>query len=330
MYLAEEKRYDKMKYSKCGNSGLMLPKIALGLWNNFGSTDPIDKQKELIFEAFNNGITHFDLANNYGPVYGAAEENFGTILENDFMKYRDEIIISTKAGYDMWPGPYGDGGSRKYLISSLNQSLKRMKLDYVDIFYHHRPDPNTPLEETMGALSDIVKQGKALYVGLSNYNTEQIKEASKILKANGTPCLIHQFNYNMFKRWSEANELPEVNKEEGIGSIAFCPLAQGLLTDRYINGIPENSRAKKESIRFLHESDITEEKIEKAIRLSKLAAERNQSLAEMSLAWVLRKNRVTTALIGASRPEQIRQNVKAIENLNFTESELDIIDSILK
>lgn len=330
MYNVNEDRYEKMKYMKCGNSGLYLPRVALGLWHNFGSVDPIEKQKSIIFEAFNNGITHFDLANNYGPIYGSAEENFGRILNNELSKYRDEMIISTKAGYDMWPGPYGNGGSRKYLISSLDQSLKRMNLDYVDIFYHHRPDPDTPLEETMGALTDIVKQGKALYIGLSNYHPKELKEASKILKENGTPCLIHQFSYSMFNRWSEVEGLHDVHKEEGIGSIAFSPLAQGLLTNKYLHGIPEDSRAKKVSSRFLNEKDITAEKLEKIRQLNDIAGERGQTLAQMALAWVLRNDVVTTVLIGASKPEQIVDNKNIINNLCFSDKELEMIEEILK
>ena len=325
----KENRYEDMKYIKCGNSGLYLPRVSLGLWHNFGSVDPIENQKDIIFEAFNNGITHFDLANNYGPIPGSAEENFGKILNESLKAYRDEMIISTKAGYYMWKGPYGDGGSRKYLISSLDQSLKRMNLEYVDIFYHHRPDSNTPLEETMGALTDIVKQGKALYIGLSNYHPKELREASKILKANGTPCLIHQFSYNMFNRWSEDEGLHDVHKEEGIGSIAFSPLAQGVLTNKYLHGIPEDSRAKKESSVFLHEKDITEEKLNKVRRLNEVAKRRGQTLAEMALAWVLRKDIVNSVLIGASKVEQILDNVKIIDNLNFSEEELKEIEEIL-
>lgn len=325
----KENRYEDMKYMKCGNSGLYLPRVSLGLWHNFGSVDPIENQKDIIFEAFNNGITHFDLANNYGPIPGSAEENFGKILNENLKSYRDEMIISTKAGYYMWKGPYGDGGSRKYLMSSLDQSLKRMGLEYVDIFYHHRPDSNTPLEETMGALTDIVKQGKALYIGLSNYHPKELREASKILKANGTPCLIHQFSYNMFNRWSEDEGLHDVHKEEEIGSIAFSPLAQGVLTNKYLHGIPEDSRAKKESSVFLHEKDITEEKLNKVRKLNEVAKRRGQTLAEMALAWVLRKDIVNSVLIGASKVEQILDNVKIIDNLNFSEEELKEIEEIL-
>jgi L-glyceraldehyde 3-phosphate reductase len=329
MSSVKEERYQNMKYLKCGNSGLYLPRVALGLWHNFGLGDPIKNQKAMILEAFNNGITHFDLANNYGPVYGSAEENFGRILNDDLKAYRDELFISTKAGYDMWPGPYGNGGSRKYLMSSLDQSLKRMGLDYVDIFYHHRPDPDTPLEETMGALTDIVKQGKSLYIGLSNYHPKELKEASKILKANGTPCLIHQFRYSMFSRWSEEEGLHEVHQEEGIGSIAFSALAQGMLTNRYLQGIPEDSRAKKVSSSFLQEEDITEEKLTVIRELNEIANGRGQTLAEMALAWVLRKDAVTTVLIGASKTSQILDNVKIVGNLSFSDEELKEIDKIL-
>ncbi|MBO5279495.1 MAG: L-glyceraldehyde 3-phosphate reductase [Lachnospiraceae bacterium] len=327
MYQADEARYENMEYIHCGKSGLKLPRLALGLWHNFGSVDPIENQKALLCKAFDSGITHFDLANNYGPVPGAAEENFGRILKNELSAYRDEMIISTKAGYTMWQGPYGDWGSRKYLMASLDQSLKRMGLDYVDIFYHHRPDPQTPLEETMGALSDIVRQGKALYVGISNYNAEQTKQAVQMLRANGTPCLIHQMKYSMFNRAPE-NGLLDVLQEEGVGSIAFCPLAQGLLTDKYLHGIPEGSIATKSV--FLHESDVTPEVIAKVSRLNEIAAERGQSLAQMALSWVLRKNRVTTVLIGASKVKQIEDNVKIIGHLDFTDAELQAIEEILK
>ncbi|BCN31976.1 L-glyceraldehyde 3-phosphate reductase [Anaeromicropila herbilytica] len=327
MYQASEKRYEQMQYIHCGKSGLKLPRVALGLWHNFGSVDPFENQKALLFKAFDLGITHFDLANNYGPVPGSAEENFGKVLKEEFKSYRDQLIISTKAGYTMWEGPYGDWGSRKYLLSSLDQSLKRMGLDYVDIFYHHRPDPNTPLEETMNALSDAVRQGKALYVGLSNYSAEDTKKAAAILRKNKTPCIIHQPNYNMFNRWVE-DGLLDVLEEEGIGSIAFCPLAQGILTDKYIKGIPEGSRATKSV--FLHENDITEDKINKVIKLNEVAKDRGQSLAQMSLSWVLRKNRVTTALIGASKVSQIEANVEIVNKLDFTDQELQRIEEILK
>ena len=323
MYIADEKRYDNMKYLRCGKSGLLLPRVALGLWHNFGSCDNFDNMKEMLFAAFDNGITHFDLANNYGPIPGSAEENFGRIMESDLRPYRDELIISTKAGFDMWPGPYGDLGSRKYLMASIDQSLKRMKLDYVDIFYHHHADPDTPLEETMGALSDIVKQGKALYVGLSNYNPEQLRAASEILKQNGTPLLIVQPFYNMLDRWAEESGLLDTAEEVGAGVICYSPLAQGVLTDRYLNGIPEDSRAARNF--FLNKDSITIVR-----RLQEVAAGRNQSLAEMALSWDLRKDKVTTVLIGASRKEQITQNVKIVNHLNFKEDELTAIEDILK
>lgn len=327
MYKASENRYEAMEYLRCGRSGLLMPRIALGLWHNFGSVDSFENQKALLFKAFDKGITHFDLANNYGPVPGSAEENFGRIINSDLKPYRDELVISTKAGYEMWKGPYGNWGSRKYLISSLDQSLKRMSLDYVDIFYHHRPDPNTPLEETMGALSDIVRQGKALYVGISNYNTEQTKKAAAILKANGTPLLIHQPRYNMFDRWVEKDGLLDALEEIGAGCICFSPLAQGILTDRYLHGVPTDSRAKRNH--FLKEENITEELLSKVNKLNNIAEERGQTLAQMALSWVLRKNRVTTVLIGASRVEQIEDNVKIICNLEFTDNELETIEKIL-
>lgn len=328
MYQACEERYNKMQYKKCGNSGLKLPRVALGLWHNFGSIDSYENQKALIFKAFDLGITHFDIANNYGPVPGSAEENFGKMLINELAGYRDELIISTKAGYTMWPGPYGDWGSKKYLVSSLDQSLKRLGLDYVDIFYHHRPDPETPLEETMEALSQIVRSGKALYVGLSNYKAEETKKASEILKANHTPCIIHQPKYNMFNRWVE-DGLLDVLEEEGIGSIAFCPLAQGLLTDKYVNGIPKDSRAANQSV-FLQSKDVTEDVIEKVVKLNEIAANRGQSLAQMALSWVLRGDRVTTVLIGASKVKQIEDNVQIVNKLDFSKEELDLIEKILK
>lgn len=326
-YQADEKRYDKMEYARCGKSGILLPRIALGLWHNFGSVDPMENQKALIRKSFDSGITHFDLANNYGPVYGSAEENFGRIMKADMAPYRDEMIISSKAGYDMWPGPYGDHGSRKYLMASLDQSLKRMNLDYVDIFYHHRPDPETPLEETMGALSDIVKQGKALYVGLSNYKSEETKKAAEILRANGTPLLIHQPRYSMLDRWVEEDGLLDTLEEVGAGCICFSPLAQGVLTNRYLNGIPEGSRAARNH--FLKESSITPELLEKVGKLNAVAENRGQTLAEMALSWVLRGNRVTTVLIGASKVSQIEDNVKIVEKLNFTSDELAEIETIL-
>ena len=327
MYIADEKRYEKMKYLRCGKSGLLLPRVALGLWHNFGSRDCFDNMKEMLFTAFDNGITHFDLANNYGPVPGSAEENFGRIMQSDMRPYRDEMIISTKAGYDMWPGPYGNFGSRKYLIASLNQSLKRMNLDYVDIFYHHRPDPNTPLEETMGALSDIVKQGKALYVGLSNYNTQQLQQASQILKNNGTPLLIIQPRYNMLDRYAETSGLFDAAHNAGAGVITFSPLAQGILTNRYMEGIPQDSRAAKGH--FLKKEDITESTVNKVKQLQEIAFSRKQSLAEMALSWNLRNDKVTTVLIGASRKEQVLDNIKIVNHLDFTKEELDAIEEIL-
>ena len=327
MYQAKEDRYVQMNYLRCGKSGILLPRVALGLWHNFGSVDRFENMKDMLFEAFDKGITHFDLANNYGPVYGSAEENFGRIMESDLRPYRDEMIISTKAGYDMWPGPYGDHGSRKYLMASIDQSLKRMKLDYVDIFYHHRPDPETPLEETMGALSDIVKQGKALYVGISNYHAKDLKKAADILKANGTPLLITQPNYNMFDRWVEKDGLLDAAAQCGCGVICFSPLAQGMLTDRYLNGIPQDSRAARNH--FLQSASITEEKLRTIRKLNEVAQGRGQSLAQMALCWVLRENKVTTVLIGASRKEQISDNVKIVEHLDFTADELAEIDRIL-
>lgn len=328
MYKAKENRYDHMKYLRCGKSGILLPRVALGLWHNFGSVDKFENIKEMLFTAFDEGITHFDLANNYGPVYGSAEENFGRVMDSDLRPYRDEMIISTKAGYDMWPGPYGDFGSRKYLMASLDQSLKRMKLDYVDIFYHHRPDPETPLEETMQALTDIVRQGKALYVGLSNYNSEQLKKAAAILKENKTPLLITQPSYSMMNRWVESDGLLDTAKEVGAGVICFSPLAQGVLTDRYLKGIPEDSRAAKNG--FLKSSNITSELVEKVKKLGEIAAGRGQSIAEMALSWVLREDKVTTVLIGASRKEQILDNIKIVDNLEFTADELQAIENILK
>ncbi len=326
MYKADESRYGKMRYKRCGRSGIMLPRLALGLWHNFGSVDSFENAKAMLLKAFDLGITHFDLANNYGPVYGSAEETFAGVISNELKPYRDELIISTKAGYDMWPGPYGNYGSRKYLTASLDQSLRRMKLDYVDIFYHHRPDPDTPLEETMNALSDLVRQGKALYVGISNYSAEQTRAAAKILAENKTPLLIHQPRYNMLDRHIEADGLFEALDEVGAGCICFSPLAQGVLTDKYLHGIPEGSRAKRNH--FLHESSITPELIAKVEKLNAIAAQRGQTLARMALAWDLR--RVTTVLVGASRPAQIEDSVKALDNLDFTAEELDKIEEILK
>lgn len=316
-----------MEYERCGRSGLLLPKVSLGLWHNFGYADSFENQKKLIRTAFELGITHFDIANNYGPPPGSAEENFARILETDMKGHRDEIVISTKAGYEMWDGPYGNWGSRKYLISSLDQSLRRLKLDYVDIFYHHRMDPETPLEESMGALADIVKQGKALYVGISNYDSEHTKKAAAILKSLGVPLLINQFRYNIFERKPESDGLFDALDEVGAGSIAFCPLAQGILTNKYLSGIPEGSRATKS--RFLTPDRITEDLIKKVRRLDEIAHSRGQSLAEMSLSWALR-DRLTSVLIGASKPEQITENVKILGHTNFSEDELSAIDEISK
>lgn len=326
MYIANEKRYDNMKYNRCGKSGLKLSAFSLGLWHNFGSCDNYDNMVDMITSAFDLGITHFDIANNYGPYPGSAEENFGKILKNQLAPYRDEIIISTKAGYTMWAGPYGDHGSRKYLISSLDQSLKRIGTDYVDIFYHHRPDPETPLEETAAALDHIVRSGKALYVGVSNYNAEQTKKMSEIMKSLGTPLLIHQPRYSMFERGIE-NGLQDVLDEEGIGSISFCPLAQGLLTNKYLHGIPEGSRATRSH--FLKAENITEEIISKVTKLNEIAQNRGQSLAQMACAWNLRGGRLTSVLLGASKAAQIIENVGALSNLDFTADELAKIDEIL-
>ncbi len=323
-----ENRYDNMLYNRCGNSGLKLPAISLGLWHNFGHVNVFENSRNLIYTAFNNGITHFDLANNYGPPPGSAEEVFGKILRDDFSGYRDEMIISSKAGYTMWDGPYGDWGSKKYLISSLDQSLKRMKLDYVDIFYHHRPDPETPLEETMGALSLLVQQGKALYVGISNYQAEEAEKAIQILKANGTPCLIHQPKYSMFERWVE-NGLLDVLQKNGVGCIPFSPLAQGLLTDKYLGGIPADSRVATSGV-FLKESSITPEKIEVISKLNEIAKSRGQKLSHMALAWILKDKRITTVLIGASKPEQITDSIKALDNTSFSAEEIKLIDYILQ
>lgn len=326
-YLPNSKRYDGMVYNRCGNSGLKLPAISLGLWHNFGGVDSYENARAMIRRAFDLGITHFDLANNYGPPPGSAEETFGKILKHDLLGYRDEIIISTKAGYYMWPGPYGDMGSKKYLVSSLDQSLKRMNLDYVDIFYHHRPDPDTPLEETMAALDLIVRQGKALYVGISNYNAQETKRAIAILKEQKTPFVIHQAEYSMLDRGVEAELLP-VLSEEGAGCIAFVPLAQGLLTNKYLDGIPHDSRAAKENT-FLDRKDVTPEVISKVTQLDRLAKERGQSLAQMALAWVLREKVVTSALIGASKVSQIEENIAALEKLQFSADELASINQIL-
>ena len=327
MYQASTERYNELKFSKCGNSGLKLHGVSLGLWHNFGETATMKNMKDMIFTAFDHGITHFDLANNYGPEPGRAEINFGKILKEDLMPYRDEMIISTKAGYTMWDGPYGDWGSRKYLLSSLDQSLKRMGLDYVDIFYHHRMDPDTPLEETMGALAHAVNSGKALYVGLSNYGGETLEKATKILEDYKCPFIINQNRYSIFDRTIENNGLKETAARLEKGIISFSPLAQGLLTDRYLNGIPEDSRVKTDG-RFLNESLITAEKIEKAKQLNDLAMQRGQTLAEMALSWVLKDGVVTSVLIGASKSAQILDNIKALENTKFSEEELKLIDKI--
>lgn len=325
-YLASPKRYQSMEYRRCGHSGLQLPAISLGLWHNFGDTTLFDNSRDMLLCAFDLGITHFDLANNYGPPPGSAETNFGRILQQDLMPYRDEMVISSKAGYTMWEGPYGDRGSKKYLIASLNQSLKRMGLDYVDIFYHHRPDPNTPLEETMSALDLIVRQGKALYVGLSNYPAETARQAIKILRDLGTPCLIHQPKYSMFERWVEGGLL-DVLQDEGVGSIAFSPLAGGLLTDRYLHGIPPDSRAAHS--KFLKPEAITEQKLGQIKKLNDMALARGQKLSQMALAWVLRGDRITSVLIGASRTSQIEDAVGMLENRHFSAEEISAIERIL-
>jgi L-glyceraldehyde 3-phosphate reductase len=327
VYMASEGRYGEMKYNRVGRSGLLLPAISLGLWHNFGGVDSFENGRYILRKAFDLGITHFDLANNYGPPPGSAEEMFGKMMKEDFAPYRDELVISSKAGYHMWEGPYGDWGSRKYLISSLDQSLKRMGLEYVDIFYSHRPDPNTPLEETMGALDQIVRQGKALYVGISNYNPTQTQEAIRILKELGTPLLIHQPRYSMFDRWIE-DGLQDVLVENGVGSIVFSPMAQGLLTNKYLGGIPTDSRAAKQNT-FLKKDQITENVLGKIQQLNALAIERGQSLAQMALAWVLREGRVTSALVGASKVSQLEDNVAALRNLSFTQEELTKIEDIL-
>ncbi|WP_130858906.1 L-glyceraldehyde 3-phosphate reductase [Gracilibacillus phocaeensis] len=327
-YQADPKRYESAVFNRCGNSGIQLPAISFGLWNNFGDEDTLNNQRRMLMRAFDLGITHFDLANNYGPPPGAAEENFGRIMTESLAPYRDELIISTKAGFRMWDGPYGDWGSRKYLISSLDQSLKRMKLDYVDIFYHHRPDPDTPLEETMGALDQVVRQGKALYVGISNYGAEQTQQAAEILQKQGTPFIIHQAAYSMLDRKLEEG-LSDVLTEHGVGCIAYVPLAQGLLTSKYLNGIPKDSRAAKEFIPFLNERDITSDKLQKLKALNELALERGQTLAQMALVWVLQEKSVVSALIGASRVSQIEENMQALENTDFSEEELEAINNIL-
>ncbi|WP_026339114.1 aldo/keto reductase [Psychromonas ossibalaenae] len=327
LYCAQADRYTQMQYQRCGNSGILLPKLSLGLWQNFGETDPLSNARTLLHTAFDLGINHFDLANNYGPSYGAAESTFGKIFKRDLQPYRDEMLVSSKAGYDMWAGPYGIGGSRKYLVSSCDQSLKRTGLDYFDIFYHHKPDPDTPLEESMQALDFIVRSGRALYVGISNYQAEQTQKAVEILRELGTPLLIHQPRYNMFDRWIE-DGLTDVLKEQAVGAVVFSPLAQGLLTDKYLQGIPENSRAARSEIVHLSEQHITAEKITKVKALNELAQARGQNLAQMAVAWTLNNPAVTSCLIGASKKEQIRSAVDALKNLNFTQQELAMIKEI--
>ncbi len=330
MYVAKEDRYEKMIYNRCGKSGLKLPALSLGMWHNFGSVNDIENMKKILFTAFDNGITHFDLANNYGPVYGSAEANMGRILKSDLMPYRNEMIISSKAGYDMWKGPYGDGGSRKYLVASLDESLKRLGLEYVDIFYHHRPDPETPLEETMEALDHIVRQGKALYVGISNYNKEQTEKAYRILKEQKTPFIIHQPSYSMLNRWIEEDGLKDYLWDNGIGCIAFSPLAQGVLTGKYLKGIPADSRIGSGKSPYLHKSDITEDKLAKVQALNAIADKRGQSLTQLALSWILRDGKVTSVLIGASKPEQILENIKALDNISFSAEELQEIEKVLQ
>lgn len=326
-YIPSTSRYQHMEYRRCGNSGIKLPAVSLGLWHNFGHVDQLENSANILKLAFDSGITHFDLANNYGPPPGSAEENFGKLLKRDFRGYRDEMIISSKAGYTMWEGPYGDWGSKKYLVSSLDQSLKRMELDYVDIFYHHRPDPHTPLEETMAALDLIVRQGKALYAGISNYQPEEAARAIRILKELGTPCLIHQPKYSMYERWVE-NGLLDLLDQEGVGCIPFSPLAQGLLTDKYLKGIPADSRAAK-SHGFLQADQVTPERIAQINRLNALAESRGQKLAQMALSWILRDRRITSVLVGASRPEQLADSLKCLDNTSFSTEELEQIEQIL-
>ena len=326
-YQPSSTRYQNMEYRRCGKSGLQLSALSLGLWHNFGHVNDFENSRNLIKTAFDHGITHFDLANNYGPPPGSAEENFGKILKQDFGSYRDEMVISSKAGYTMWDGPYGDWGSKKYLVSSLDQSLKRMDLDYVDIFYHHRPDPATPIEETMAALDLIVKQGKALYIGISNYRLEEAREAFAVLRALGTPCLIHQPKYSMFERWVEGGLLAAL-AQEGVGCIPFSPLAQGLLTDRYLHGIPTDSRAATSGV-FLNQAHITPERMAQVTQLNEIAAQRGQKLAHMALAWLLRDDRITSVLIGSSKPEQIKDSIEALQNTTFSDDELRQINGIL-
>ncbi len=329
-YIPTENRYEKMQYRRCGNSGVKLPLISLGLWHNFGKIDDLENCRKILHTAFDNGITHFDLANNYGPPPGAAEETFGKLFKEDFKPYRDELIISSKAGYKMWNGPYGDFGSKKYLVSSLDQSLKRMGLDYVDIFYHHRPDPETPLQETITALDLIVRQGKALYVGISNYKADEAKKAIDMLRELGTPCLIHQARYSMFDRWVE-DKLLDVLENEKVGCITFSSLAQGLLTNKYLHGIPEDSRVGRHLENgAITESQVTPEVIEKVKNLNEIAKNRNQSLAQMALAWILKDKRITSVILGASKIKQVTDAVEAIKNIDFTKEELDKINAILQ
>ncbi len=327
-YIPNKDRYDTMKYNRCGKSGLKLPALSIGLWHNFGGVDVYENFRDILRTAFDHGVTHFDLANNYGPPPGSAEENFGRIFKQDYKPYRDELIISSKAGYLMWPGPYGEWGSKKYLVSSLDQSLKRMGLDYVDIFYSHRPDPDTPLEETMGALDLIVRQGKALYVGISNYQPKEAARAIEILKSLGTPCLIHQPKYSMFERWVE-DGLMDLLEKEGIGCIPFSPLAQGMLTNKYLKGIPQDSRAGK-STGFLQSTELTPQRLEQIKSLNELALKRGQTLAQMALAWLLKDKRVTSVLIGASSSAQLLDSLKCMNNTEFAKEELDGIEKILK
>ena len=327
-YHAREGRYADMVYRRCGRSGLRLPAISLGLWHNFGHTDDLETARQILRASFDHGVTHFDLANNYGPPYGAAEENFGRLFRQDWAPYRDELILSTKAGWDMWPGPYGNYGSRKYLIASIDQSLRRMGLDYVDIFYHHRPDPETPLEETMGALDHLVRQGKALYVGISQYKPQETARAAAILREMGTPLLIHQPRYSMLDRWVEEGLLDTLEKE-GAGAIAFSPLEQGLLTDRYLHGFPEDSRAVRDG-RYLKKDRITDEKLAMIRRLNEIAGQRGQSLAQMAIAWLLKDKRVTSVLVGASSVQQMNDNIGALKNLEFSEGDLEGIEEGIK
>jgi len=327
-YLPSSARYKNMIYRRCGRSGIKLPAVSLGLWHNFGGVDVMENFRKILHLSFDSGVTHLDLANNYGPPPGSAEENLGRILKDDFSSYRDELIISSKAGYTMWDGPYGDWGSKKYLVASLDQSLKRMGLEYVDIFYHHRPDPETPLEETMTALDLIVRQGKALYAGISNYPADKAAEAIAILKRLGTPCLIHQPKYSMFERWAEGGLL-EVLEKEGVGCIPFSPLAQGLLTNKYLHGIPEDSRAAKPT-GYLQVSQVTNERVAQIKKLNDIAKSRGQTLAQMALAWLLKDERVTSVLIGASRPEQLADSLKCLDNIEFSKEELEMIETILR